>query len=274
MRYLLSIAGVLIVITMAVIMPSAISEYQDGKFINHTTAESMERLNIITESETFDLIDRIEFLSSFRDTIKGEAISITKGNRFDQETVYVHLQEELMKLMETGALSKEMIDPENVKWDVFPMLFTNVDDVSQSIIFWEISCWSEMSEITMVMDDETGKILTITIVAAKEIFLEGDFEQLVISFAHYLDLSFEEMAVSLPVIDEKMVVIQEMGGSTAMGRLNGGSKAVDYWFGMLPDRLFYGLIGTDQVLDHILSSSVFIDAAVNENDTTLMGESW
>lgn len=241
---------------MAVIMPSAISGYQDGKIINNIMTEPIEQSNIIAQSKTLDMIDRMEFINDYGTQINAERITIEKGNRFDTDTAYNHVTEELRKLEEAGVLPVGWIDLEDTnKVDIYSELYINIEDISQNIIFWNIIFWGDMGRITtsILMDDESGKILVIAYEAGEPVFLEMDFEQMVDAFVNYLGLSIEEINAFQNKENEIAVYLMESGTTIYTADISDGSKRTNYSFGMQPYRIFFGLTCLDSMTDFIFS---------------------
>lgn len=259
-KYILTIIGILTMIVMAVIAPSAISGYQDRKVIDNIMTEPIEQSTIVAQSGNLEVIDCIDFIYHSGVDINAKMIMLDEGNQFTWDTIYDHFIEELDKLEKLGALPRvesDIGDPDRII--ISPELYINVNDISQSIIFWNISYQDDWLNIKILMDDESGKIMSLVYETKDPIFTELEFQQMIKAFVGYLGLSIEEFNGAQFSEDEPTTYLMESDWTIYRLNLSDGNKAVNYDFGMQPYGMIYGVTLMDFMSDFIFSIISYLE---------------
>lgn len=150
-------------------MPSYILEWQDQKKMGHLVTETADKV-LLTPRTDLTMIEKTQLLKN--ETV----ISFqTEGKNYTEETILDKVDQELEELVDLDILSDNMKNLSDYEIDELTVFFyLDMDDSSRSMRAWSIGGHNMRGSIYLLIDDDTGKILTIYQ------YVEGDFDALAV----------------------------------------------------------------------------------------------
>lgn len=192
-RYSLWIVLIVFVLITGFCMPSRILEWQDQKRMDHMVTEVADEV-LLTPRTDLTVLEKLQLMK--KDTV----ISFpAEGKNYTEETILDKVDQELETLEDLGILLKTMTEPSVYDMNELEVLFfVDMDDSSRSMRCWSISGYNTEGSIYLLVDDDTGKILTIYQYMESDLSISDDGEKIVKSKqkeeARYDSLELEDIA--------------------------------------------------------------------------------
>lgn len=148
--------GVLILLVCAggICLPSLLLGWQDEKRIGRSEAEDAQEVLLTTHTE-LTLTEKLNLMR------KGtmNSIALENGKNYKYNTIEAKMREEIQKLEELDILD---LQGQKLNFSGAEMQFCiDTDGEIQSLMLWVIEAVTEQYSLTIVLDDETGKILAL-----------------------------------------------------------------------------------------------------------------
>lgn len=177
-RYLMTFVLLLAAAIAGFTMPSKLLEWEDAHRIDHLEMQSSEKV-LLTAQTNMTLIEKILLLQN--DMVA--TLAMAEGKNYTSEGIFVQVQNELQELSELGILELERFD---FNYGIEDILFlVDIQGGTQSMLLWEIYAMTGDGILRMAVDDETGKILTLT--------YTGETAEAVSSDSEFFDLTGESV---------------------------------------------------------------------------------
>lgn len=192
-RYGLIIVLIAFALTLGFWTPSRILEWQDQKRMGHMVTEAADEV-LLTPRTDLTMIEKIQLMK------KETAISFpAEGKNYTEETILDKVDQELETLDNLGILLKELTKLSTYDIDELEVLFfVDMDDSSRSTRCWSIGGHNTEGSIYFLVDDDTGKILTIYQYTESALSISDDGEKIVKSQqegpSRYASLKLEDIA--------------------------------------------------------------------------------
>lgn len=203
-RYLITVMILAMLTIAGFTIPSLLFEWKDGQRLENSEIEASEEVVLVSQTN-MTIIEKLQLLGSSMVT----TIEMETGKNYTKEEMIVHVQKELKTLSELGILE---VDRSKLAYGIDRIGFwIDVQGGTKSMLLWEIRAESETGKLQMLVDDETGKILTVThikyladvsssegmevIVEKKVPEYEGELEAVAEKWAEYLGVELIETTV-------------------------------------------------------------------------------
>lgn len=147
-------------------MPSMLLEWQDEQRLENSEIQAAEEV-LLTSQTNMTLIEKIQLMQNDMVT----TIEMKEGKNYTADGMIVNVQQELKTLSELGILELEQSD---LNYGVEGIHFwVDIEGGARSVLLWTVYAGSWDGDLWMVVDDETGKILTFTYTSEKAIAADG-----------------------------------------------------------------------------------------------------
>lgn len=154
MKKFLIIGAMLVCMILGFTLPAELLEWKDAQRLWQVGQEKTEEVSMTYDLE-MTFTEKIRFLQE--DEVN--TVELFEGKNFTEEKMIVHVKKELKELQTRGLI---MINDSNLIYGVERILCQmDVRDGNRSMFMWELIVRTEGEEIHMLVDDETGKVLTI-----------------------------------------------------------------------------------------------------------------
>lgn len=142
------------------VLPPRISEFTDQQKMEAVNTESLEAMNVEINQQ-MTMLDKLDLIMG---TDKNyNIITISQGKKLTKEEAIETAKSEIDSLVSLGVIADWSEDMQEDKISAEPQFMIRTDDPTKSMILWNIILRSsDNSFILISMDDETGKILSIT----------------------------------------------------------------------------------------------------------------
>ena len=148
-------------------MPSILLEWQDEQRLENSEIQAAEEV-LLASQTNMTLIEKIQLMQNDMVT----TIEMKEGKNYTADGMIKNVQQELKTLSELGILELEQSD---LNYGVEGIHFwVDIEGGAQSVLLWTVYAGSGDGELWMVVDDETGKILTFTYVSVKAVASDGE----------------------------------------------------------------------------------------------------
>ena len=203
-RYLISVLILAAFLIVGFTIPSMLLEWKDEQRLESAEIEDSEEV-VLTMQTNMTIVEKLQLMGS--STI--DSVEMSEGKNFTAEEIIVNAQKELKTLSELGIIERGN-----------SILVYGIDNItflidilggSKSMLIWSLHADTDYGRIYMQIDDETGKILTLTymnestsaistegksVVEKKETLVyEGDLETAAGRWAEYLGIELIETSV-------------------------------------------------------------------------------
>jgi gamma-glutamylcyclotransferase (GGCT)/AIG2-like uncharacterized protein YtfP len=171
--------------------PSELSKWKDRKTIGTVNLEQMEATNIEYSQQT----TMLEKLDMYLFQKKGSnAIALNQGKFLTKDDIPRVCREEIDKLKDMGLEINFEVDFEKDLNLSELYFYISTEDPTKSMIMWTAIFSNSEGTIMIDLDDETGKILSITQKSLNEIKLSVDSESFINRLADYygIEVSTQE----------------------------------------------------------------------------------
>lgn len=159
-RYLTTFVLLFMTAIAGFAMPSKLLEWEDVHRINHLETQPSEKV-LLTAQTNMTLIEKIQLMQNDM----AATIAMADGKNYTAEGMIVQVQNELETLSELGIFELERFDLTYGVEDI--LFFVDIQGGTQSMLLWKIYAMTGDGIIRMIVDDETGKILTLTCTEGK-----------------------------------------------------------------------------------------------------------
>lgn len=149
------ILGVLSVI-LCFLLPPQLMKWADEQTVDHSYVQKSEEISLVPQV-SLSLTEKIALFQ--RKT--ANTLWVSRGKKYDQESVQPKIREELQKLCDLGVLE---IDVSEIDFNAIEGGFVvDTEDSTQTMNIWTIYAYQKekLYELLFVLDDETGKIIQI-----------------------------------------------------------------------------------------------------------------
>lgn len=138
-------------------MPSRILEWQDQKKLGYMMTETAEEV-VLTSRAELSIIEKLQLMQ------KDQVISLpAEGKNYTEETIFDAVSRELETLANLGIISRRMAELYVYDMnELNTLFFMDMDDSSRSMRVWFVNGSSEVSQGYILIDDDTGKILSLS----------------------------------------------------------------------------------------------------------------
>lgn len=154
-QYLITVCILIVTAVIGFIMPSVFLERQDEQRLENIETQTAEEV-VLTSQTELPLIEKLQLMQ--KDTVT--YLSMVQGKKYDRGSIIVQVQQELGKLCDLEILDLERLD---LLYNIDDVSFlVDIEDGSRSMLLWTLSAVDDESVITVIVDDETGKILGIS----------------------------------------------------------------------------------------------------------------
>lgn len=138
-------------------MPSRILEWQDQKKLGYMMTETAEEV-VLTSRAELSIIEKLQLMQ------KDQVISLpAEGKNYTEETIFDAVSRELETLANLGIISRRMAELYVYDMnELNTLFFMDMDDSSRSMRVWFVNGSNEVSQGYILIDDDTGKILSLT----------------------------------------------------------------------------------------------------------------
>ena len=153
-KYALPVLGCAVIICLGIFLPAIVSIIKDRSTVNNIQMIEAQEINIDVKSD-ITLFDKMVLLGN-----PAEYLSLETGRYIDsRESACARGIEEAGKLDREGLL-KINYGTCNVECSGVNFLM-DPEDPSRSIITWDILIIGDNADLSIVLDDETGKIISL-----------------------------------------------------------------------------------------------------------------
>lgn len=149
------IAGVLMLCAvLGFTLPADLMAWKDTQRLCQVGQVEAEEVSM-TYDTNMSFTEKLRFLQE--DEVN--TVELFEGKNFTKDEMIVHIKMELEGLQDRGLL---VLDSKDLIYGVQRIVFQiDVKDGNRSMILWELAAISKEGEVHMVVDDETGKVLTL-----------------------------------------------------------------------------------------------------------------
>lgn len=169
-RYLMTVVLLFAAAIAGFTMPSKLLEWEDAHRIDHLEMQSSEKV-LLTAQTNMTLIEKILLLQN--DMVA--TLAMAEGKNYTSDGIFVQVQNELQVLSKLGIIELERFD---LNFGIEDILFlVDIQGGTQSMLLWKVYAVTENGLLRMTVDDETGKILTLTYTeeATKAVSSDSEF---------------------------------------------------------------------------------------------------
>lgn len=217
-----------LILTGSFFLPSFISRLRDRQTIGELAISGVSSISYETEAE-LGILERLQLINS------AGTIPLNKGKNIESESAYQYALSELAQFNNNNIMAFDFDACRLVRYSV--AFYVDASEPSKNLVAWSIDIQDKLHNITVVVDDETGKLLSIYYYLAdwymeKKIATSQLYDEVTIdvnlmtsSIANYYGLSAVQLA---PVNTDKNLYLQyELSNgqnSILMGVINSGGE--------------------------------------------------
>ncbi len=154
------IAGILLAVLLAgsLFLPPRMMEWQDRRKIGTSQTEEVQEV-VLREQVSMTLTQRLSLLDTEREGV--DTLVLLNGKNFTQETIKAQVLGEIRILAKQGIL-KDM-DLKSLSFlDASVSFFVDLEDTEKSMMLWYGEAVTENYQLDFQLDDESGKIISIS----------------------------------------------------------------------------------------------------------------
>ena len=240
-RYLISVLILAVFLAAGFTIPSMLLEWKDEQRLETAEIEDSEGV-VLTMQTNMTIVEKLQLMSSSM----VDSVEMSEGKNFTAEEIIVNAQKELKTLSELGIIE---FGSSTLTYGIDTITFLiDILGGNQSMLLWVIHADTGYGRIYMQIDDETGKILTLTYInestsaistegksgdwEKEALVYEGDLETAAGKWAEYLGIELIETSVydktivsGLDEMQKEIEILVEKG----MDRTEAENKIYEEW---------------------------------------------
>lgn len=154
-QYMITVFIIVITAIGGFMLPSKFLQWQDQLRLESAGAQETEEV-ILAARTDMTLIEKMQLIQKSSAT----AVSMEQGKNYTRDSIIDKAESELQKLIELEILN---LDSVGDMYSIDNIWFlVDTEDGTKSMILWIVSVYTGEYSIGFSMDDETGKILSIS----------------------------------------------------------------------------------------------------------------
>lgn len=154
-KYLITVIILAVLLVTGFTIPSKLFTWEDRQRMDSLNVMESEEVVLVSQTN-MTITEKIQLLGSSRAT----AVEMETGKNYTAEEMIVHAQKEAKILSELGILESENFYP---AYGIERISFwIDARGGAKSMVLWSVYAESDGEKLRMLVDDETGKILTVT----------------------------------------------------------------------------------------------------------------
>lgn len=158
MEWLLAAGAVFVAAGIGFAVPRVLQQGEDTKRLTQVAVEETEPVRVTPQTE-LSIREKTELFQS----ADASAVVLNKGKRYDEATIAARVEEEIEKLQKLGVLERGTY--QKTETDYTPLFYVDSSG-EKSMILWQAQLYLNREDGSclsdMVLDDETGKLLGIS----------------------------------------------------------------------------------------------------------------
>lgn len=154
-KYLMTVLILMTACAAGFMLPPRLLSWQDEKYLEKSEIEVTEKVVLSSQTELTMTEKYLLLQSSMVNTIE-----MTEGKNYTGKEILEHTEQELQELEELGVLQLELSE---LNFAIESIRFwIDIQGGTQSMLLWTIQAETITGKLRMQVDDETGKIMTLT----------------------------------------------------------------------------------------------------------------
>ena len=154
-KYLMTVLILMTACAAGFMIPPRLLSWQDEKYLEKSEIEVTEKVVLSSQTELTITEKYLLLQSSMVNTIE-----MTEGKNYTGKEILEHTEQELQELEELGVLQLELSE---LNFAIESIRFwIDIQGGTQSMLLWTIQAETITGKLRMQVDDETGKIMTLT----------------------------------------------------------------------------------------------------------------
>lgn len=154
-KYLMTVLILMTACAAGFMLPPRLLSWQDEKYLEKSEIEVTEKVVLSSQTELTMTEKYLLLQSSMVNTIE-----MTEGKNYTGKEILEHTEQELQELEELGVLQFELSE---LNFAIESIRFwIDIQGGTQSMLLWTIQAETITGKLRMQVDDETGKIMTLT----------------------------------------------------------------------------------------------------------------
>lgn len=154
-KYLMTVLILMTACAAGFMLPPRLLSWQDEKYLEKSEIEVTEKVVLSSQTELTITEKYLLLQSSMVNTIE-----MTEGKNYTGKEILEHTEQELQELEELGVLQLELSE---LNFAIESIRFwIDIQGGTQSMLLWTIQAETITGKLRMQVDDETGKIMTLT----------------------------------------------------------------------------------------------------------------
>lgn len=154
-KYLMTVLILMTACAAGFMLPPRLLSWQDEKYLEKSEIEVTEKVVLSSQTELTMTEKYLLLQSSMVNTIE-----MTEGKNYTGKEILEHTEQELQELEELGLLQLELSE---LNFAIESIRFwIDIQGGTQSMLLWTIQAETITGKLRMQVDDETGKIMTLT----------------------------------------------------------------------------------------------------------------
>ena len=154
-KYLMTVLILMTACAAGFMLPPRMLSWQDERYLEKSEREVTEKVVLSSQTELTMTEKYLLLQSSMVNTIE-----MTEGKNYTGKEILEHAEQELQELEELGVLQLELSE---LNFAIESIRFwIDIQGGTQSMLLWTIQAETITGKLRMQVDDETGKIMTLT----------------------------------------------------------------------------------------------------------------
>ena len=154
-KYLMTVLILMTACAAGFMLPPRMLSWQDERYLEKSEIEVTEKVVLSSQTE-LTMTEKYLLLQSSM----VNAIEMTEGKNYTGKEILEHAKQELQELEELGVLQLELSE---LNFAIESIRFwIDIQGGTQSMLLWTIQAETITGKLRMQVDDETGKIMTLT----------------------------------------------------------------------------------------------------------------